>query len=202
MLDPIFVKPFPFNVVLFTPYKSTPSPLVQKGYATDRRWGCLAPGTVAQGAQHRLVDKNAIPRKVEKMHFQTVFKRLLRKNNFWNNSPSPALEARLMTPGISYGRGFSQLCRKKGQVWEGELLIQNQGKRVSRQKLSVRSPGRPGVLTSRRELWEAAAPKYRCVPSTPGFSSSSQILPKVEKAWLWSTSVNYVASPVSSSVGG
>ena len=29
MLDPIFVKPFPFNVVLFTPYKSTPSPLVQ-----------------------------------------------------------------------------------------------------------------------------------------------------------------------------
>lgn len=82
MLDPIFVKPFPFNVVLFTPYKSTPSPLVEKGYATDIRWGCLAPGTVAQGEQHRLVDKNTIPRKVEKMHFHTVFKWLLRKNNF------------------------------------------------------------------------------------------------------------------------
>ena len=119
MLDPIFVKPFPFNVVLFTPYKSTPSPLVQKGYATDRRWGCLAPGTVAQGEQHRWVDKNTIPSKVEKMHFQTVFKWLLRKNNFWNNSPSPAQEAGLMTPGISYGWGFSQLCRKKGQAARG-----------------------------------------------------------------------------------
>ena len=124
------------------------------------------------------MDKNTIPRKVEKMHFQTVFKWLLRKNNFWDNSPSPAQEARLMTPGISYGWGFSQLCRKRGQAVRGWVAWYRIKETVSRQTLSVRSPCRPGVLTSGKDPWEAAAPKHRCMPATPGFSSSSQFLPQ------------------------
>lgn len=136
------------------------------------------------------------------MHFQTVFKWLLRKNNFWDNSPSPAQEARLMTPGVSYGWGFSHLCRKKGQAVRGW---------VARYRIKEREfPARlcQSEVPVGRVFWPVGKthgkPQFQntdvCQPLLD-FHLVPRSFPKVEKAGLWSASVNYVASPVSNSVG-